>query len=69
MAIKGVIAIGGVVAKKVAAVKGTKKSNNQGSWRSSIVHTNLMVQVSRVQGHEICIVSYAYLDSSDCLLY
>ena len=33
------------------------------------VCTNLMVQVSRIKGHEIRIVSYAHLDSGDCLLY
>ena len=29
------------------------------------VCTNLMVQASRIQGHEIRIVLYAHLDSSD----
>jgi len=33
-----------------------------------IVCTNLMVQLSRIQGHEICIVLYAHLDG-DCWLY
>ena len=35
----------------------------------NIVCTNLMVQVSRVQGHEIRLVLYAYLDGGDHLLY
>ena len=34
-----------------------------------IVYTNLMVQVSRIQGHEIHVVSYARLDGGDYLLY
>jgi hypothetical protein len=33
------------------------------------VCTNLMVQVSRIPGHEIRIVSYALWDGGDCLLY
>ena len=33
-----------------------------------IIYTNLIVQVSRIQGHEIRIVSYAHLDGSDLLL-
>ena len=35
----------------------------------AFVCINLMIQVSRVQGHEIRIVSYALLDGGDCLLY
>ena len=35
---------------------------------SKNVCTNLMVQVSRIHGHEIHVVSYAYLDG-DCRLY
>jgi hypothetical protein len=33
------------------------------------VYTNLMVQASRIQGHEIRIVLYAHLDGGDCRLY
>ena len=36
---------------------------------SVLVCTNLIVQVSRIQGHEIRIVSYAYLDGGDCQFY
>jgi len=36
--------------------------------RFVVVRINLMIQVSRIQGHEICIVLYARLDG-DCLLY
>jgi type IV pilus biogenesis protein CpaD/CtpE len=30
------------------------------------VYINLIIQVSRIQGHKIRIVSYALLDSGDC---
>ena len=33
------------------------------------VCTNLMVQLSRIQGHEIRIVLYARLDGGDCRFY
>jgi hypothetical protein len=33
-----------------------------------VVYTNLMVQLSRIYGHEIHVVSYACIDG-DCLLY
>ena len=33
------------------------------------VCTNLIVQASRIQGHEIRIVSYAHLDGGDCRFY
>ena len=35
----------------------------------SSVCTNLMARVSYIQGHEIRIVLYARLDSSNCRLY
>ena len=34
-----------------------------------IICTNLMVQVSHIQGHEIRVVLYARLDGGDLLLY
>ena len=37
--------------------------------RDKVVRTNLIARVSRVQGHEIRMVSYALLDGGDCLLY
>ena len=34
-----------------------------------IVHTNLMIQVSHIQGHEIRLVLYARLDGGDYRFY
>ena len=36
---------------------------------SYIVYTNLIVQVSRIQGHEIHIVLYARLDNGNYRFY
>jgi len=35
----------------------------------NIVCINLIIQVSHIQGYEIRIVLYTYLDNSNCLIY
>ena len=44
------------------------KEVNKDVKKKEVVCTNLIVQVSRIQGHEIRIVLYARLDSN-CRLY
>ena len=55
--------------KMLIAIKKCKFYITKIKFYKFIVCTNLMVQVSCVQGHEIRLVLYAHLDGGDCRFY
>ena len=62
---KGIIFCGNIYKQVLFAVCNIHNKSNKCVY----ICTNLMVQASRIQGHEIRIVLYACLDGGDCRLY